>query len=38
MQVTVVVVGLDRDINYYKLQMAMSYIIKNKAHFVVRLY
>ena len=34
-QVKAVVVGLDRSINYYKLQMAMAYIIKNDAHFVV---
>lgn len=36
LQVNAVVVGLDRSVNYYKLQMAMSYILKNNAHFVVR--
>ncbi|KAF5839372.1 HAD-like domain-containing protein [Dunaliella salina] len=33
-EVKAVVVGLDRSINYYKLQMAMSYILKNDAHFI----
>mmetsp|Transcript_14091 Transcript_14091/g.38082 ORF Transcript_14091/g.38082 Transcript_14091/m.38082 type:complete len:327 (-) Transcript_14091:154-1134(-) len=33
-EVNAVVVGLDRSINYYKLQMAMSYILKNDAHFI----
>jgi ribonucleotide monophosphatase NagD (HAD superfamily) len=34
-EVSAVVVGLDREVNYYKLQHAMAYITKQKAMFVV---
>lgn len=35
MQVDAVIVGLDRDVSYYKLQKAMAYLLKNQAHFIV---